>query len=75
MLADHLHPAGEFRGGRAWALVVIAEMAMVDGGAGFQAVLQAVALLGTAGLSSLRATEPVMAAQMMQGLVRASQRP
>lgn len=45
------------------------------GGAGFEAVLQAVALLGTAGLFSLRATEPVMAAQMMQGLVRASRRP
>jgi len=48
---------------------------MGDGGAGFEAVLQAVDLLGTAGLSSLRATEPVMAAQMMQGLLRASRRP
>ncbi|MCW2302711.1 hypothetical protein M2324_001097 [Rhodovulum sulfidophilum] len=48
---------------------------MVMGGAGFEAVLQAVDLLGTAGLSSLWATEPVMAAQMMQGLVRASRRP
>ncbi|WP_237400921.1 hypothetical protein [Rhodovulum sulfidophilum] len=47
---------------------------MGDGG-GLDAVLQAVDLLGTAGLFSLRATEPVMAAQMMQALVRASRRP
>ncbi|WP_201150615.1 hypothetical protein [Rhodovulum sulfidophilum] len=48
---------------------------MGDGGAGFEPVLQAVALLGTAGLFSLRATEPVMAAQMMQRLVTTLRRP
>jgi hypothetical protein len=47
-------------------------MGMHDGGAGLEGLVGAFDLLarliGTAGLSDLRGSEPVMATQMMQGL-------
>ena len=71
MLADALLEVGELVRVRGGGLIVVADVDVHQRGARFEAAcvdsICSLTVIGTAGLFSLRGTDPVMAAVMMQG--------